>query len=292
VVLGRQGKLAEAEAANRQALRLRPDYADAHNGLGVVLELGGNLPEAETAFREAIRHKPGFALAHNNCGLVLERQGKLSEAEAAYKQAIHFHPGYAEAHYNLGGLLRRQDKQGAEAAFREAIRHKQDYAEAYNNLGVLLERRGKSAEAEAAYRKALHFKRDLAEAHMNLAWLLATYADPRSRKPREAIASAERAVMLAPNNAYTWRGLGAARYRSGDYQAAIAALDKARSLRKGGDSFDWFFLAMAHGQLGDRDKARRWYDSAVSWMEKHRPESEVLQRLRAEAEKLLEIKRK
>ena len=45
--------------------------------------------------------------------------------------------------------------------------------------------------------------------------------------------------------------------------AAIDELEKAMSLRKGGDSFDWFVLAMAHCRLGDRDKARRWFERAV-----------------------------
>ena len=37
---------------------------------------------------------------------------------------------------------------------------------------------------------------------------------------------------------------------------------------KGGYWFDWFFLAMAHWQLGHKEEARRWYDQGVAWMEK------------------------
>jgi hypothetical protein len=58
-------------------------------------------------------------------------------------------------------------------------------------------------------------------------------------------------------------------------------------LRKGGDSFDWFFLAMAHWQLGNQDQARQWYDQAVAWMEKNQPQNEELLRFRAEAEELI-----
>jgi uncharacterized protein HemY len=39
-------------------------------------------------------------------------------------------------------------------------------------------------------------------------------------------------------------------YREGDWNAAAAALEKSMQLRQGGDSFDWFVLAMAHGQMG------------------------------------------
>jgi len=55
-------------------------------------------------------------------------------------------------------------------------------------------------------------------------------------------------------------------------------------LRKGGDSLDWFFLAMTRWQLGDKQEARKWYDKAVQWMEKNQPKDEELIRFRAEAE--------
>jgi hypothetical protein len=58
-------------------------------------------------------------------------------------------------------------------------------------------------------------------------------------------------------------------------------------LRVGGDSFDWFFLARAHGRLGERDRARRCFDRAVEWMDSHEPHNEELRRFRAEAEALL-----
>jgi hypothetical protein len=62
---------------------------------------------------------------------------------------------------------------------------------------------------------------------------------------------------------------------------------KSVQLRKGGDSFDFFFLAMAHWQLNDKDKAREWYDQAVAWMDKNAPQNEELKRFRAEAAALL-----
>jgi hypothetical protein len=60
-------------------------------------------------------------------------------------------------------------------------------------------------------------------------------------------------------------------------------------LRNGGDSTDWFFLAMTHWQLGDKDQARKWFDKAVTWMEKNQPGNDKLRRFRTEAEELLKI---
>ena len=42
-------------------------------------------------------------------------------------------------------------------------------------------------------------------------------------------------------------------------------------LRKGGDVFDWYFLAMAQWQLGHKNEARKWYDKGVEWTDKIQP---------------------
>jgi hypothetical protein len=58
-------------------------------------------------------------------------------------------------------------------------------------------------------------------------------------------------------------------------------------LRQGGDSFDWFFLAMAYRRQGDRAQARAWFDRAVRWMDEHEPQHHELRRFRAEAEAMV-----
>jgi tetratricopeptide (TPR) repeat protein len=293
LVQERQGKLAEAEAEYREAIRLQPNHAPAHYNLGVVLGRQGKLAEAERLFREALRLQPDLAGAHRNLGVALERQGKLAEAEAAYREALRLQPTLAEVHYDLGSVLIRLGKlPEAEAAYGEAIRLQPDNAGAHCELGLVLERQGRDAEAEAAFREAIRLQPDYAEGHNCLAWLLATCADPKRRNPQEAVALAERAVQVAPQDGNSWNTLGAARYRAEDYSGAIAALKKAMALRQGGDSLDWFFLAMASWQLGDKDQARQWYAKAVSWMEEHRPKDEELARFRAEAEELLGINKK
>jgi tetratricopeptide (TPR) repeat protein len=60
------------------------------------------------------------------------------------------------------------------------------------------------------------------------------------------------------------------------------------SLRRGENiSPNIFALATAHWKLGDKEEARRWYDKAVDWMDKHKPNDEELVRFRDEAAKLI-----
>ena len=91
--------------------------------------------------------------------------------------------------------------------------------------------------------------------------------------------------------------LGWAHYRAGDWKASVEALEKSCGLwsqddPKGGDAYQWFFLAMAHCRLGEKDKARGWYDRAIEWTDKYRQKNEDLRRFRAEAAELLGLSEK
>jgi len=89
-----------------------------------------------------------------------------------------------------------------------------------------------------------------------------------------------------------WNTLGVAHYRVGDWKESARALDRSVKFPGGGTGADFFFLAMAHWQLGEKDKAREWYDRAVLWMEKNQPKNEELRCFREEAAELLELKEK
>jgi hypothetical protein len=60
-------------------------------------------------------------------------------------------------------------------------------------------------------------------------------------------------------------------------------------ISQGGDSWDRFFLAMAHERLGDKSQARKWHDRAIQWMEKNKVEDQELSAFRAESAELLGV---
>src|SRR2546425_149811 len=59
-------------------------------------------------FREAIRINPNYAEAHNSLGSAFQDQGKLDDAIVEYREAIRIDPNLAEPHYLLGEALRQQ----------------------------------------------------------------------------------------------------------------------------------------------------------------------------------------
>ena len=323
----RQGKLDEAIAEARTAIRLKPDLAHAHVGLSYALCDQGKLDEAIAEARTAIRLKPDAAHAHICLSDVLGEQGKLDEAIAEAHTAIRLKPGLSGSHICLAKALDQKGQfEESFAQYREAIRLDPVNAWAHIRLGNSLIMQGKFGEAIAVFQQTID--RDpkdykalmgralchrqasrLAEARVDLelavnlapgdplpmntlAWWLATDRNASDRDPKRAVRLATRAVELAPKVGSNWNTLGAAHYRAGDWKAAIEALTKSMELSNGGDSNDWFFLAMAHWQLGDKPQARSWYDKAVAWMEKNQPKNEELIRFRAEAAALLEVNEK
>ena len=138
LALAQAGRIPEAIAQYEQALRLKPDYAEAHNNLGIALEQVGKIEEATAHYEQTLRIKPDFPEAHNNLGNVFLRKGKVSDAIGHYEQALRIKPDYVEAHCNLGVALMQIGRvQDAIGHYEKALRIKPDYVPAQNALARL-----------------------------------------------------------------------------------------------------------------------------------------------------------
>ncbi len=291
--LEKQGKPAEAETACRRAIELKPELVQAHNSLGAVLSNDKrDYAGAVAAFRRAIALDPNDAVPHANLGITLKKMGQTDAAVAEYREAIRIDPRNSKAYINLGAILSnvKGDYDGAIACFRRAIALRPDDWQAHDNLGITLERAGQYAAAEAAFREADRLQPNEARRQEHRAWHLAACPDVRLRDPKQAVAAAKKAVELEAQSGGYWNTLGVAYYRNGEYKAAVEALGRSMKLKDGGDGADWFFLAMAHWQLDEKEDARRWYDKAAAWTDKNRPDDAELRRFRAEAEELLGLR--
>ncbi len=160
----------EAIEAYKQAIRIKPDYADAHLFLGFAYSELGMDKEAIEAYKQAIRIKPDYAEAHFKLGwLSYGKLGMHKEAIEAYKQAIRIKPDDALAHYYLGlsyGKLGMYKE--AMEAFKQAIRIEPDFAEAHLFLGFAYSELRMYKEEIEAYKQAIRIKPDYAEAHFKL----------------------------------------------------------------------------------------------------------------------------
>ena len=90
-----------AEPSNSIRILPRPTTISA-----TALVNTGRLDDAEAAYRRTLALRPDYANAHSNLGVVLQRQDKFDEAIAAYNAALRLQPRHAEALSNLGAALR------------------------------------------------------------------------------------------------------------------------------------------------------------------------------------------
>jgi serine/threonine protein kinase/Tfp pilus assembly protein PilF len=151
--------------------------------------------------------------------------------------------------------------------------------------------RGRLEEALAEFEKAVEEEPDYPQARNNFAWFLATCPRVEFRDAARAVEHAAKAVELAPRSASARNTLGVAQYRARNWKAAIETLERAEALAPGTYfAFNAFFLAMAHWQLGEKQKAQGEYEQAVQWMEKKNSKDVELRRFRAEAEELMKKK--
>jgi tetratricopeptide (TPR) repeat protein len=212
------------------------------------------------------------------------------EAIRFYTAALALRPRNSPTWHWLAVALRGRGRLDEQIACeRKSIALEPNFLSPYFALSSALEAQGKRDEAIAVLRKASDASSDDPQDLNNLSWFLATSHFCELRDARRAVELAQKAVELAPEDGTYWNTLGAAQYRTGSWQAAIAAFEKSMALGGGGNSFDWFFLAMAHWQLGGQSEALEWYNRAVQWMEKNKPKDDELRRFRVEAEELLQI---
>jgi hypothetical protein len=189
-------------------------------------------------------------------------------------------PRAVEVDYGDGELRRQAEL--ADPLFQRycALAQSGTYAEAIGQLGILVAQKPNHGPALNC-----------------LAWELATCPETRHRDLPRALELAKRAVEQEPLDANYWNTLGVAQYRAGDHRGAIQALVKSEELQPDSDlASNAFFLAMAHWELGQPEKARHWYDRAADWMKRMQVDlqsspawQEELRRFRTEAETLMGV---
>jgi tetratricopeptide (TPR) repeat protein len=278
-------------AAWQAAVKYAPDFAPSHKHLGLALIRSGRRDEGLAAMHRAISLDPKFVEGYGDLGATLINLGRPKEALEPLQRAIELKPDAVIALHALGMALNVLGRAAeAEPYLRRAIQAQPSFAMAHYNLGLSLTATGRHGDAKAALGQAIALNPNDANSLGTLAWLLATCPDKNLRDATQAVELANKAVDLSRGSARFRRTLGVAHYRAGNWKGAITGIGESIDLKSEGDSVDWFFLSMAHWQLGERETAKKYYAQAVEWMEKNKPKDDELRRFRAEAAELLAIK--
>jgi tetratricopeptide (TPR) repeat protein len=225
-VFARQKKNDDALIAFEKAIELNPQYSDAWNNKGVVLEDLKRPEEALVAYGRAIELDPQDPLVWINKGLVLEKLNQLKDALAAFERAIKLNPSIPDAWYNKGLVLVDLNRlKDALAAFERAIKLNPQYSDAWNNKGSVLVKLDRPKDALAAYEKAIEFN-----PQSFLAWNNKGVVLEKLNRPDEALAAFEKAIKLNPQSSKAWFGKSSALKMLHREKEAEDALSKAKEL--------------------------------------------------------------
>ena len=134
----KEARFKEAKDAFKEAVKLDPDFAQAHYHLGLAYRELGDMNFALRAFEEAKRINPDLEEVHYSLGLVNMEMGLDQAAIQAFKDVLRINPGNADAHYKIGKVyLGQHSKKEAKLAFVEATNIRPDFAEAHYELGSI-----------------------------------------------------------------------------------------------------------------------------------------------------------
>ena len=171
------GFLDAAVESYKQAIVIKPDFAEAYNNMGTALQEQGKLEEAAKSYETALLLKPDYAGAYTNLGSVLKNQNKLQDAEVAFEKAITIDPKIPQTYNNLGETLQKQGKlDKAIKAYGMALSINPRFAEALNNRGAALQELNRLDEAIDDYQKALSINPQYTDAKKNYLTIIKFYS--------------------------------------------------------------------------------------------------------------------
>ena len=217
----------------------------------------GELVKALEFYEEAIKVRPEFAEAEFQRGNALVGLGRLPEAESALRRAIELRKDWSMPYSALGALLVRLNRDAdAEPVLRQAVKLDGQDNLALRMLADIRLRGGDAKEALELTRRATTD----ADAPAST-WFLRAMAERATGDKVAALASFDRVLQLDPANLSALLERAEIRLSAGENERTLADLKKAETLIKG-DKAIASRLAADYELAGEPDQAKRVAEAA------------------------------
>jgi tetratricopeptide (TPR) repeat protein len=198
VILAKKGKLDEAIAYYRAALKIRFNYAECHANLGRALMEKGLIQEAVNSLRTAVEFDAADPANHLALGNALYAAGMSHEAMRHWSRALELDPRFVDARLMLGNALADQ---------------------------------GQFKLAAEELQKATSVNPNNLRAVNDLAWLLAVCPNDEVRDGLKAVQLAQRVCAVTRRqDPVSMTTLAAAYAELGEFSMAIVTATKALDL--------------------------------------------------------------
>lgn len=156
-----RGRLVEAEASLRRALRLEPCLAEAQLNLAELAHQRGDEREAERAIRAALSCNPRYAAAHHALGLWQIRAHRAQPAIVSLEKAHQLSPEDPRFGYVLAvALASSGDRAKAIPILEVALRARPNDVDCLRALATYLREAGEPERATAVQHKLAALSRD------------------------------------------------------------------------------------------------------------------------------------
>ena len=217
-LLAKDPALAEQQA--REILKVHPNDVNGLTLLGTACRLQRKFDEASATLKKALKRAPDFAMAHQEIGLTLMSQDRSNEAIKALRKAVKLQGKSPLAWKALADILvARGDKAGSREARRQyliaTVKHR-ELVEAGDFLFA-----GRLAKAEALCREVL--KKDPVD--VSAIRMLATIAIKLGRYS-DAETLLARCLELAPDFHLARHDYASTLSKRQQYEPALAELEK------------------------------------------------------------------
>jgi tetratricopeptide (TPR) repeat protein len=166
------GKFDEAMKTLRKVTKLKSDFPDGHNLLGILHDLKGDLDAAIKSYKRVIALAPDYFEAYNNLGNVYKKLGQHDVAILNYIKAISLNPDYEVAKNNLENVFK------ASANLEETIHNyekkvpiNQENFATYWNLAKALQDYGYIQLSLRQFHNVLLIKQNHAQCHRSISKL-------------------------------------------------------------------------------------------------------------------------
>ncbi len=135
-----KGELGPAIEQIDKAVRLEPKNPEFRNLYGLIYASSGHLDKAEAELREALRLRPNYADVYNNlCGLNISRSQwdqAIEHCEKAVSIITYASP--EKAYHNMGwAYYKKGDMMNAIQSYKKALRYRENFYIAHQNLGMV-----------------------------------------------------------------------------------------------------------------------------------------------------------